>query len=219
MIIAIDGPAGAGKSTISKEIAKRLGFTYLDTGAMYRACGLYVVSMGEDPSDEKKVRYLLANIKIEFQDSRIFLNGEDVSLKIRTPEIDEAASKISRLKSVREKLTELQRQIAKDKDIVAEGRDMGTVVFPDAEVKIFLDASPEERARRRKRQLEESGQIISFEIILHQIKKRDKADSTRALAPLTAAPDAVIIDTTEMKPESVIERIIDEVDKKRNSKR
>ena len=214
MIIAIDGPAGAGKSTISKEVARRLGFTYLDTGAMYRACALYVLSTGEDPSDERKVKDLLADVKIEFQDGRIFLNGEDVSSKIRTPQIDEAASKVSRLKGVREKLTELQRQVARDMDIVAEGRDMGTVVFPDAEVKIFLDASPEERARRRKRQLEEAGKIISFEIILHQIKKRDKADSTREIAPLAAAPDAVVLDTTGMKPEKVVERIIKEADKK-----
>ncbi len=208
MIITIDGPAGAGKSTISKKLASELGFIYLDTGAMYRACALYMLRKGVDIGDESQVIPFLDEINIRFDDQKIFLNSQDVTEEIRTPEIDQAASKISKLQSVREKLTRLQRQIAKGKNIVAEGRDMGTVVFPDAQIKIFLTASAEERAKRRKKQLEEAGQMVSYEIILHQIKKRDKADSTREIAPLKPASDAVVIDSTNIGPEDVILKIL-----------
>ncbi len=221
LIVTIDGPAGAGKSTIGKEVAKRLGLLYLDTGAMYRACALFMLENGVSPDNEKKVNHLLPRLDIRFENRKIFLNGKDVSRKIRSPEIDQAASKISQIPAVRKKLTEIQRKIASGTDVVAEGRDMGTVVFPEAEAKIFLTASPEERAWRRKRQLDEQGHIISFDIILQQIKKRDKADTERKIAPLKAAPDALIVDSTRLTAEEVIETIIKFVnrqEKKMNKK-
>ncbi len=221
LIVTIDGPAGAGKSTIGKEVAKRLGLLYLDTGAMYRACALFMLENDVSPDDDKKVVSLVPRLDIRFENGNIFLNGKDVSLKIRSPEIDQAASKISQIPAVRKKLTEIQRKIASGTDVVAEGRDMGTVVFPKAEAKIFLTASPEERAWRRKRQLDEQGNIISFDIILQQIKKRDKADTERKIAPLKAAPDALIVDSTRLTAEEVIETIIKFVnrqEKKMNKK-
>ena len=221
LIVTIDGPAGAGKSSIGKKVAKRLGFLYLDTGAMYRACALFMLENNVSIDDEEKVKTLLPQLDIFFENGKIFLNGEDVSNRIRSPEIDKAASKISRIPAVREKLTQLQRQIATGTNVVAEGRDMGTVVFPNAEAKIFLTASAEERAWRRKRQLDEQGHIISFDIILQQIKKRDKADTERDIAPLKAAPDALVIDSTRLTIKEVIERIIKFVnrqEKKMNKK-
>ncbi len=221
MIVTIDGPAGAGKSTIGKEVAKRLGLLYLDTGAMYRACALFMLENGVLPDEDKKVESLLPRLDIRFENGNIFLNGKDVSRNIRSPEIDQAASKISQIPAVREKLTQIQRKIAYGTDVVAEGRDMGTVVFPKAEAKIFLTASPEERAWRRKRQLDEQGHIISFDIILRQIKKRDKADTERKIAPLKAAPDALVVDSTRLTAEEVIETIIKFVnrqEKKMNKK-
>ncbi len=221
MIVTIDGPAGAGKSTIGKEVAKRLGLLYLDTGAMYRACALFMLENGVFPDEDKKVESLLPRLDIRFENGNIFLNGKDVSHKIRSPEIDQAASQISKIPAVRKKLTQLQLKIASGTNVVAEGRDMGTVVFPKAEAKIFLTASPEERAWRRKRQLDEQGHIISFDIILRQIKKRDKADTERKIAPLKAAPDALVVDSTRLTAEEVIETIIKFVnrqEKKMNKK-
>ncbi len=221
LIVTIDGPAGAGKSTIGKEVAKRLGLLYLDTGAMYRACALFMLENGVSPDDEEKVVSLVPRLDIRFENGNIFLSGKDVSLKIRSPEIDQAASKISQIHAVRKKLTQIQHKIASGTDVVAEGRDMGTVVFPEAEAKIFLTASPEERAWRRKRQLDEQNNIISFDIILQQIKKRDKADTERRIAPLKAAPDALIVDSTRLTAEEVIETIINFInrqEKKMNKK-
>ncbi len=208
LIITIDGPAGAGKSTISKKVAKRLGFLYLDTGAMYRACALFMKKQCIPLDDEDKVSYMLKDFSIDFCKGCVFLNGKDVSLQIRTPEIDKAASQVSRIQAVRDKLSFLQKKIASDTDTVVEGRDMGTVVFPDADLKIFLTASPEERARRRQKQLAEQGNIISFDIILQQIKKRDKADTERSIAPLKPAKDAKIIDSSDMTADEVVEEII-----------
>ncbi len=208
MIVTIDGPAGAGKSTIGKKVAKRLGFLYLDTGAMYRACALFMMDNNAPIDDPGRVSALLPKIDIRFRATRVLLDGVDVSDRIRSPEIDQAASLISQIPPVREKLTLLQRKIAAGTNIVAEGRDMGTVVFPNADVKIFLTASPEERALRRKRQLDEHGNIIAFDIILQQIKKRDKKDREREIAPLKAAPDAVVIDSTELTAEEVVEAIL-----------
>jgi cytidylate kinase len=212
-IVTIDGPSGAGKSTISKLLAARLHYTYLDTGAMYRVVGLQVEQSGLDLGEEgarEKLAQLLAGLDLkltpgeEGEETRAFLNGEDVSDAIRTPEMAMVASRASAEPEVRKKLTEMQRKIGNNGAIVAEGRDMGTIVFPDAMHKFFLDASPEERAMRRQKQLEESGQKIEFQELLAQIKKRDSDDSSRSLAPLHPAEDAVIIDSSEMNIEEVV---------------
>jgi cytidylate kinase len=212
-IVTIDGPSGAGKSTISKLLAARLHYTYLDTGAMYRVVGLQLersgLELGEEGARERLVQLLeeldmsLASGE-EGEETRAFLNGEDVSDAIRTAEMAMVASRASAEPEVRKKLTEMQRKIGNNGAIVAEGRDMGTIVFPDAMHKFFLDASPEERAMRRQKQLEESGQKIELQELLAQIQKRDRDDSSRSLAPLHPAEDAVIIDSSEMNIDEVV---------------
>ncbi len=222
-IITIDGPSGAGKSTISKLLAARLHYTYLDTGAMYRVVGLQVERAGLDLEAEgarEDLVQLLAGLDMtlapgeEGKETRAFLNGEDVSDAIRTPEMAMVASRVSAQAEVRKKLTEMQRTIGKNGEIVAEGRDMGTIVFPDAMHKFFLDASPEERAQRRQKQLAENGQKVEFQEILAQIQKRDRADSGRSLAPLQPAEDAVIIDSSEMSIDEVVSFMLAAVNKK-----
>jgi cytidylate kinase len=222
-IITIDGPSGAGKSTISKLLAASLHYTYLDTGAMYRVVGLQVERAGLDLEAEgarEALVQLLAGLDMtlapgeEGKETRAFLNGEDVSDAIRTPEMAMVASRVSAQAEVRKKLTEMQRTIGKDGAIVAEGRDMGTIVFPDAMHKFFLDASPEERAQRRQKQLAENGQKVEFQEILTQIQKRDRDDSGRSLAPLQPAEDAVIIDSSEMSIDEVVSFMLAAVNKK-----
>jgi cytidylate kinase len=212
-IVTIDGPSGAGKSTISKLLAAELNYTYLDTGAMYRVVGLQVKRAGLDlevREEREKLGPLLAGLDLtlapgdEGRETRAFLNGEDVSDAIRTPEMSMVASKVSAQEEVRRKLTQMQRTIGNNGAIVAEGRDMGTVVFPGALHKFFLDASPEERARRRQIQLAENGQKVEFHEILAQIQKRDADDSSRALAPLKPAEDAVVVDSSYMNIEEVV---------------
>lgn len=212
-IVTIDGPSGAGKSTISKLLAARLHYTYLDTGAMYRVVGLKVKRAGldlETQDAKQQLEQLLADLEMtmasgsEGQETRVMLAGEDVSDAIRTPEMAMIASRVSAEPAVRRKLTEMQRAIGKKGAIVAEGRDMGTIVFPDAQYKFFLDASPEERAKRRQRQLMEQGQQVHYDEILAQIQKRDKDDSSRSLAPLTPAADAVIVDSSQMTIDEVV---------------
>jgi len=216
MIITIDGPAGAGKSSVSRRLAAELGFTYLDSGAMYRALALYMLEKGVDIEDEAQVIRHLKDVNLQFRNNHIYLNSRDVSDLIRTPEIDAAASAVSRIPAVRKRLTHLQRIIGMQGDIVADGRDMGTVVFPEATYKFFLTASPEERARRRMAQLGEKGNNLpKLEIILQQIKKRDKADSIRKVAPLKAADDALVIDSTGLSFEQVVKRILDFIKEKR----
>jgi len=222
-IITIDGPSGAGKSTISKLLAARLHYTYLDTGAMYRVVGLQVERAGLDLEAEgarEDLVQLLAGLDMtlapgeEGKDTRAFLNGEDVSDAIRTPEMAMVASRVSAQAEVRKKLTERQRTIGKNGAIVAEGRDMGTIVFPDAIHKFFLDASPEERAQRRQKQLAENGQKVEFQEILAQIQKRDRDDSGRSLAPLQPAEDAIIIDSSEMSIDEVVSFMLAAINKK-----
>ena len=222
-IITIDGPSGAGKSTISKLLAARLHYTYLDTGAMYRVVGLQVERAGLDLEAEgarEDLVQLLVGLDMtlapgeEGKDTRAFLNGEDVSDAIRTPEMAMVASRVSAQAEVRKKLTEMQRTIGKNGAIVAEGRDMGTIVFPDAMHKFFLDASPEERAQRRQKQLAENGQKVEFQEILAQIQKRDRDDSGRSLAPLQPAEDAIIIDSSEMSIDEVVSFMLAAVNKK-----
>ncbi|MBU2537325.1 MAG: (d)CMP kinase [Proteobacteria bacterium] len=208
-IVTIDGPSGAGKSTISRGLAARLHFTYLDTGAMYRAVGLALTRQGIDLADTDAIKKCLETIELDLvpngdDDVRVLLNGEDVSQTIRTPEMGMVASRVSANPLVREKLTFLQRQLGEKGGIVAEGRDMGTVVFPKAFRKFFLNASAEERARRRQAQLAEKGQSVDYQEILDQISKRDYDDSRRQLAPLKPADDAIIVDSSSMDPEAVI---------------
>ncbi len=222
-IITIDGPSGAGKSTISKLLAARLHYTYLDTGAMYRVVGLQVARSGLDLEAERgreKLVKLLADLEMtlapggEGQETRAFLNDEDVSDVIRRPEMAMVASRVSAEPEVRKKLTEMQRAIGAKGAIVAEGRDMGTVVFPQARYKFFLDASPEERARRRQKQLLDQGCKVDFDEILIQIGKRDRDDSSRSLAPLKPAADAIVIDTSQMSIEEVVSFMLETINKK-----
>ena len=213
-IVTIDGPSGAGKSTISRGLAAKLHFTYLDTGAMYRAVGLALEQQGVDLADTPALTQCLAAVELTLvpngdDDVRVLLNGEDISLAIRTPEMGLVASRVSANPLVREKLTGLQRQLGEKGSIVAEGRDMGTVVFPKAPCKFFLNASAEERARRRQAQLAEKGQTVDYQEILDQISKRDYDDSSRELAPLKPAPDAILVDSSSMSPEAVIAFMLD----------
>ena len=222
-IVTIDGPSGAGKSTISKLLAARLHYTYLDTGAMYRVVGLQVERTGLDlqaANGREKLVHLLDSLDlklapgIESQETRAFLDGEDVSEAIRTPEMAMVASRVSAEPEVRKKLTEMQRAIGNNGAIVAEGRDMGTIVFPDAKYKFFLDAAPEERALRRQKQLLEKGQKVQYEELLSQIRKRDLDDSSRALAPLKPAADAIVIDSSEMSIDEVVSFMLAEIDER-----
>lgn len=201
MQIAIDGPSGAGKSTIAKTLAKKLNFIYIDTGAMYRSVGLFALRKGIDIKNEQdKVCEILdeINLTIRYEEGvqHIFLNSEDVSDKIRTPEVSIAASAVAVIPAVRLKLVELQRQLAAKSDVIMDGRDVGTYILPDAEIKIFLTATVEDRARRRFEELQQKGDSSTFEEVLEDMKWRDKNDSSREFAPLKAADDAILVDTT-----------------------
>ncbi len=216
MIITIDGPSGVGKSTVSKSVAQRLGFTYLDTGAMYRAVALRVKRDSVDINDDNRLKSLLNHTEIGFRrkdngDLVIMLNNEDVTDMIRTPEISRLSSDVATKKAVRLKLVHLQRDIGKRGDTVAEGRDMGTYVFPDAAFKFYLDASLDERARRRREQLAQSGSDADIESVKNEIIKRDAQDMERSESPLHPAINAVIIDTTDLSSDEVADRIIKEV--------
>ena len=210
--IAIDGPAGAGKSTIAKTAAKQLGFIYVDTGALYRAVGYYVLNKNIDPKNEEKVTQILSqiNVSLKFVDNeqRVFLNEEDVSGKIRTPEISMYASAVSAHPSVRQFLFETQRKLARENDVIMDGRDIGTVVLPNADVKIFLTASPEERARRRYEELVLKGEKVNYDDILKDVITRDYNDSHRATAPLKQADDAILLDTTGNELEKSVQLVI-----------
>jgi cytidylate kinase len=214
-ILAIDGPAGAGKSTVAKRLAKVLGFLYMDTGAMYRAFALKMMNRGVDPGDTEGVRRILQETKIELADddgrSRVRLDGIDVSDEVRAPEVSQLASKVSTLKVVRDQMVGLQRAMAADGGVVAEGRDIGTVVFPNAEVKVYLDASADERARRRAEEIKARGGNVSWEQTLAETIERDKRDQERAVAPLRKADDAIVIDSTSMDADEVVGRIEREV--------
>jgi cytidylate kinase len=213
IIITIDGPSGAGKGTVGQSVAKRLGFSYLDTGAMYRAIALLAERNDLNLNDESRLAKMLSQTLISFEkrpngDLKILLNLEDVTEKIRTPEISRLSSHIATKKSVRKTLKRMQRRIGRKGNMVAEGRDMGTYVFPDADFKFYIDASLSERARRRQLQLKESRINLSVEEIKEEIERRDKQDKERKEAPLHPAPDAVIIDTTDLTVDKVVEKII-----------
>lgn len=209
--IAIDGPAGAGKSTIAKELSKKLGFTYVDTGAMFRAMAYNLLQKGIDREDTEAISHALTDMQIalQYEDGKqhIFVNGTDISDKIRTEEIGGFASSISVFPKVREKLLEMQRDIAKKQNVVMDGRDIGTVVLPDADVKIYLTASIEERARRRYKELLAKGMEVTLSEIEEDIKLRDERDMNRAVAPLKQADDAIYLDSSDMNIEEVIEYI------------
>lgn len=213
--IAIDGPAGAGKSTIAKLIAKEKGFIYLDTGAMYRALAVYALKNGVDPLDEKAVDKLIlgVNMDIKYIDGvqHIIVCGEDVTSKIRENHVSKAASDISAHPSVRIKLVELQREFAKNHDVVLDGRDIGTFVLPDTPYKFYLTASEEVRAMRRVKDLAERGQTVEFNTVLEEIKQRDYNDSHRQFAPLRQADDAVFIDSSDMSIEEVKDFILSKI--------
>ena len=207
--IAIDGPSGAGKSTISRALAAHFGFVYVDTGALYRAVGLAVLGQKIDPRDEARVTPLLSELQVSlgYVDGaqRVFLNGEDVSDRIRTPEVSMAASAVSALPPVRKFLFDLQQDTARRQNVIMDGRDIGTVVLPFADVKIFLTASVEDRAQRRYDELLQKGMDVTFEDVLKDMQERDYNDSHRAAAPLRPADDAVLVDTTGNTLEQSVE--------------
>lgn len=214
IVVAIDGPAGAGKSTVAKLVAKRLGYLYVDTGAMYRAVALKALRLGLDIHDEAKMSHLAQATEIVLRQQsdgsvQVLLDGEDVTEAIRTPEVSEASSVVSAHLGVREALTAKQKSLAERGGVVMEGRDVQTVVAPDAEVKIFLTASLEERARRRWLELRQRGVDIPYEQVLQDLRERDERDSNRSIAPLRKAPDAVEIDTTDMTINEVVDKIVE----------
>ncbi|HJX35277.1 MAG TPA: (d)CMP kinase [Desulfatiglandales bacterium] len=221
-VITIDGPAGAGKSTISLLLAKKLGYLYLDTGAMYRAVALSAMRKGVDFSNGVALHEMCRDIDINFRsiddNYRIYIGAEDISDEIRRPEIDMLSSKISAIKEVRDAMTGLQRRIGRRGGIVAEGRDMGTVVFPDADHKFFLTASPGIRAARRYKERLGRGEYISMEQVETELRKRDEQDKTRIIAPLRPAVDAIIIDTTALGIDGVAEEILERIGKTEKDK-
>ena len=203
-IIAVDGPAGAGKSTVSKIVAARLGYTYIDTGAMYRAVALKVLQSGEPLSEQ-----LVSNVDIKLDASaRVFLDGHEVTKEIRTPEVSRGASDVATVGYVRKKLTELQRKMATQGKVVMDGRDIGTQVLPNADLKIFLTASVEERAQRRLKELNAKGLAADFAQVAKEISLRDKQDSEREIAPLAQAEDAVLLDSTALTIDEVVAEIL-----------
>lgn len=211
--IAIDGPSGAGKSTIAKKAAAKLGYIYIDTGAMYRTVGLYLNRLGINIKAEKeKVINSLSGINIDIKyengEQHIFLNGEDVSSLIRTPEISMAASDSGTVLEIREKMTHSQRNLAKNNNCIMDGRDIGTFVLPDADVKIFLTADVRVRAERRYRELTEKGEQVKFEDVLSDMVLRDKNDSTREFMPLKKADDAILIDTSDLSLDESVDAVI-----------
>jgi cytidylate kinase len=209
MIIAIDGPSGAGKGTLARTLAERLGYRHVDTGAMYRAVAWRALQTGLSLDDEEAVSSLAVRAELEQRDGRIAIDGHDVSRAIRTPEMDRAAAAVAKLPAVRRALVRRQQALGADGNVVMEGRDIGSVVFPDAPVKIYLDASPTERARRRAADTAHTGGTQgTIAAVEHDLLTRDQTDSTRAVAPLTLAPGAIYIDTTTMPIENVVDEVL-----------
>lgn len=213
-VVAIDGPAGSGKGTVTKIIASKKNLQYIDTGAMYRCIALKMLEENVSLEDIEKIKKILDNIQIDLEGSNVFLNNRDVTKQIRTVEVSNFTSPVSAIGFVREKMVELQRALANGKDVIMEGRDIGTIVFPNADVKIYLDAKPEERARRRVEQNEKNGISSNYEQILKDIIERDTRDMTRENSPLKKADDAILVDTTCLTIEEVIDKIINIIENK-----
>ena len=220
--IAIDGPAGSGKSTLARELAKALDYVYVDTGAMYRAVAYRAIQQGLDatnPEHHDAIAQIAAEIEFHFEwqdgELKLFIDHEDVSDAIRTPEVEKQSSPVSAIPRVREELVAAQKALAQLPGVVMEGRDIGTVVMPDADVKIYLTASPQERARRRWRQLRERGISRPFDTVLAETMERDRRDSSRAISPLRPAEDAIMLDTTDLNQEQVLQRALEIVEEAR----
>ena len=211
MIITIDGPAGAGKSSAAKALARRLGFEFLDTGAMYRAVTLAGLRAGIDLKDQEALARLLDGLRLELAPPRVVLNGEDVTGLIRTAEVTAASAAVADSPAVRRRLVDLQRAAAAGQDMVSEGRDQGTIVFPDAACKFFLTADPVERARRRQREMEEGGEAVDPAVLRQALEDRDRRDAARDLAPMRPAADALVLDSTHLRLGQVVDRLEAEV--------
>ena len=220
LVIAIDGPSGAGKSTVARMLAQRLGYTYIDTGAMYRAIGWKAKREGIDPADEQTLAELCSRTEVTLKtdnfDPRVFVDAVDVTGEIRTPEMGMMASAVSKSPAVRSRLLTLQRELGRRGGVVMDGRDIGTVVFPEADVKFFLDASPEERGKRRYRELKEQAMDVDLTQITREIRERDRQDSGRALAPLKVAADAQLIDSSAMNIDDVLNYMVPLIEKRKN---
>ena len=218
LVVAIDGPAGAGKSTVARRLAKELDYMYMDTGAMYRAFAWNAIRTGLDLSDEVRLRRVLDDTRVNLIEQRgrlqVLLNGLDITDRIRTPELSQMASRVSGLKAVRERMVGLQREMGVQGGVVAEGRDIGTVVFPRAQVKIYLEATAQERARRRYQELKAQGKKVTLEETLEEINERDRRDQERTISPLSKAEDAIVIDSTSMTVDSVVHTVMQAVNKK-----
>ena len=219
-VVAIDGPAGSGKGTITKLVGEKTGLINIDTGAMYRCVTLYMLRNNIKLEEIEKINKMLNNIDIEFKKENdtetVYLNKEEVTKEIRSKEVNEFVSQVSHVVEIRENITNLSRKVAERKNVIMEGRDIGTNVFPNADIKIYLDATPEERANRRMKQNEEKGIDMSYEEVLKNIKFRDNNDKTSKVAPLKQAEDAIYIDTTDMTIPEVVEKITNIVCPKRN---
>ena len=214
-MITIDGPAGAGKSTVAREVARRLGFRLVDTGALYRALAWAVARAGVATTDAGALRALLARTTVELVGDRVLVNGQDVTGEIRAPEMSMLTSRLTVLPALREKMTPIQQSLAAAGGVVLEGRDTGTVVCPDAEVKIYLDADLSERARRRERELAARGTAADYESVKAEMAERDRQDTERAIAPLRKPADAISVDSTGVSPNTVVQRILDAVEQAR----
>jgi len=211
MHIAIDGPAGSGKSTVAKILADKLNLTYIDTGAMYRAITLKIIWNKINLNDPKGIQKLMENTSISIRNNRVFLDNKDVSNKLRTPEVNKLVSQVSKIKKIRQHMVKLQKEMARDNNVIMDGRDIATRVLPDADFKFFLTASLEERAKRRAKDLKEAGYIYDFEQIKEEIKARDKMDIERRESPLRKAKDAVLINTTNKSIQEVVDEILSHI--------
>lgn len=215
VVIAIDGPSGVGKGTVSRALARALDYAHVDTGAMYRAVGWAALRRGLSLTDEDAVSALAATLQLTVEDGLVVADGTDITRAVRTPDIDKAATAVARMPKVREVLVDRQRALARGRGVVIEGRDIGTVVFPDADVKIYLDASPEERARRRAADPAHGGGPQELAAVATALAARDKIDSTRSVSPLMVAPDAIVVDTTDIPVDAVVARVMEMVRQRR----